>query len=341
MKAHNVSLGLKIKVNNMALIKIKQIEGLSSTIGNVDSSINSLEGIATDISGDVTTNAGDIDSLEGSVNSLEGIATDIQADVTTNATGIGENATVITELNNSVNSLETVVSAKLEASDLGDLEASVNSLEGIANDHANSISGLETSISDIFSIELPQRDASISSLETVVSTKLEAADLGDLEASVDSLETVTTTNATGIGENSTAIVDLVVSVNSLENLTSTKASGISTNAADIDSLEGSVNSLEGIATGLANDIAGLVAREAYGAEDVSGLTAGAGVLLNVPFTPGRFGAYPYDYEVYVNGVKTVQAWVTTEFDGTSVELTLPYDVVETDVFTIKAIEFIP
>ena len=313
----------------MALIKIKQIEGLSSTIGNVDSSINSLEGIATDISGDVTTNAGDIDSLEGSVTSLEGIATDIQADVTTNAGDIDS-------LQGSVSSLETVVSAKLEEADLGSLEAAVATLEDSITDHANSISGLETSISDIFSIELPKRDASISSLETVVSTKLEAADLGDLEASVNSLETVTTTNTSGITENATGVGQLVNSVNSLETVVSTKLE-----AADLGDLEDSVDSLEGIAIGLANDIAGLVAREAYGAEDKTGLTAAANTPFQVPFTPGRFAAYPYDYEVYVNGVKTVQAWVTTEFDGNNVQLTLPYPVVEDDVFTIKAIEYIP
>ena len=231
----------------MALIKIKQIEGLSGNISNIDSSINSLEGITTDISSDVTTNAGDIDSLEGSVNSLEGITTDISSDVTTNA---------------------------------GDID----SLEG-----------------------------SVNSLEAVVSTKLEASDLGDLETSVNSLEAIT--------------VDIAASA--------------ATNAGDIDDLEVSVNSLEGIAVGLANDIQGLVARENYGAEDVTGLSAVANAPLTVPFTPNRFGAFPYDYEVYVNGVKTIQAWVSSEFDGTNVELTLPYDVVEDDVFTIKAIELIP
>jgi hypothetical protein len=185
------------------------------------------------------------------------------------------------------------------------LAASVNSLEQITVTNATNIG---TNAGDIDSLE-----ASVTSLEAIVSNKLDAADLSNLEASVNSLETITGTNATNIG----------------------------TNAGDIDSLEASVNSLETITGTLGSAIDALVSREVYGAEDVDGLTASAGAQFTVPFTAGKFAPWPYDYEVYVNGVKTLQQWVTAEFDGTNVGLTLPYDIDENDVFTIKGVDLIP
>ena len=152
-------------------------------------------------------------------------------------------------------------------------------------------------------------------LDSALAAKLEASDLNALENSVDSLE---------------------ASVNALQVQTASAATDAEMTAVEnsIDSLEDSVNAIE-------SDIADIIARENYGAEDVTGLTAVANNPLVVSFTPGRFAASPYDYEVYVNGIKTIQAWVTVEFDGTNVTLTLPYDVEESDVFTIKAIELIP
>jgi exonuclease VII small subunit len=213
------------------------------------------------------------------------------------------------------------------------LAASVNSLEQITVTNATNIG---TNAGDIDSLE-----ASVTSLEAIVSNKLDAADLSNLEASVNSLETITGTNATNIGTNAGDIDSLEASVNSLETITGTNATNIGTNAGDIDSLEASVNSLETITGNLGSAIDALVSREVYGAEDVDGLTASAGAQFTVPFTAGKFAPWPYDYEVYVNGVKTLQQWVTAEFDGTNVGLTLPYDIDENDVFTIKGVDLIP
>jgi exonuclease VII small subunit len=295
----------KNKSINMALIKIKQIEGLRVINDGLAASVNSLETITSDNATNIGTNAGDIDSLEASVTSLEAI-------VSNKLDGAD-----LANLEASVNSLETITSDNAtdigtNAGDIDSLEASVNSLETVTSDNATDIG---TNAGDIDSLE-----ASVTSLEAIVSNKLEASDLSDLEASVNSLETVTGTNATNIGTNAGDIDSLEASVTSLETITSDNASNIADNA---------------------SDIAGIVSREIYGAEDVDGYSQSAGALLTVGFTPSKFAAHPYDYEVYVNGVKTLQAWVANEFDGTNVGLILPYDVEETDVFTIKGIDLIP
>ena len=242
-----MSLGLKIKVNNMALIKTKQVEGLSGSLSSLNASVNSLE---TVVNGKV--DAADLTALEASVNSLETVTDTNASGISTNAADIDSleasvtslegvtstNAADIDSLEASVTSLEAVVNDKLEASDLSDLEASVDSLEDVTLTNATGIGENSTNITELV--------GSVNSLEAVVNDKLEASDLSDLEASVNSLETITGTNASGISTNAADIDSLEASVTSLEGVTST-------NTAGIDSLEASVTSLEAVMLEYARD----------------------------------------------------------------------------------------
>ena len=123
----------------MALVKIKQIDGLTASLAVI------------------TTNTTAITNLEASVDSLEDIV----------ALGTGALAASVDSLEGDVSSIDTRVLAA--EGDISDLSASVDSLEGDVSSIDTRIGDVEgdvsTNAADIDSLE-----ASVNSIETALTT---------------------------------------------------------------------------------------------------------------------------------------------------------------------------
>lgn len=152
----------------MALIKIKQIDGLSTQVSN-------LESVDSELSTEIVSNDIDIESLESTdselsdaignnATSIGNNATSIDTNVTSidnNAASIENNANDIDSLQNSVGDLETVDSAlstgistnddaiSTNANDIDSLQNSVTDLEEVDSELSTGISTNDVVISDI------------------------------------------------------------------------------------------------------------------------------------------------------------------------------------------------
>ena len=161
----------------MALIKIKQVDGLSSIHTAVDLSIDALEAsvgsIDTRVStaeGDISTNADDIDALEASVGSVDTRVSTAEGDISTNADDIDALEASVGSVDTRVSTAESGISTN--ADDIDALEASVGSIDTRVS---TAESGISTNAGDIDALE-----ASVGSIDTRV-LSLEAVIIEDDE----------------------------------------------------------------------------------------------------------------------------------------------------------------
>jgi predicted nucleic acid-binding Zn-ribbon protein len=251
----------------MALIKIKQIDGLGAIHTATTASIDSLELIVATGTGALDAS---VDSLEGNVSDLQAADLDLQDSVDSLEGNVSDLQGADSDLQDSVDSLEDNVS-DLQAAD-SDLEASVDSLEG-------NVSDLQAADSDL--------QDSVDSLEGNVSD-LQAAD-SDLQDSVDSLEVVDSGLNTRLTTAEGDIDALEASVDSLEVVDSGLNTRLTTAEGDIDALEASVNSLESAA----NTVVGFL--------EVSGATTARGDVYSFA-APIDLAVEQGIYAVSINGV---------------------------------------
>ena len=225
----SVTSGDNVKIANVYDVKVvkDELEGsvnsLETVLSGIDQttandSINSLEGITSGLASDISGNDGDITDLQSSVNSLETV-------VTSKAS-----STLVDGHTNSINSLEAITVGL--ASDISGNDGDISNLQG-------SVNSLETVVG---AIDQTTANDSINSLETVATGLASDisgndGDIANLVSSVNSLETITGGLATDISGNDTDISALVASVNSLEALTTSNAGGVSSLDDSVDSLE--------------------------------------------------------------------------------------------------------
>ena len=158
--------------------------------------------------------------------------------------------------------------------------------------------------------------------------------IDSVSSDLDDLDTNTNTALGGLSEDVFSLDAYIDSVSSdLGTEEVTRSNADFSLDAYIDGVSGDL-STEIVATN--NDITGLVAREVYADEETSGLTVNASTQFNVTFA-GPFLDAPYDYELYINGLKIGASDIVSPLAGNSVAVILPYAIEPSDVFAIKAV----
>ena len=229
------------------------ISGLQSSVGTLQSDLDTVEENTSTIQGDITdikekdsTQDASIKALQTSVGNVESDVTKVKGDISTLQSTTGQHTTDITGLKKNVSTIEDTVetlnkSVGTNTSDISSLKTRVTTNENDIDTLQSSVEGINTNITSIEG-NIDTVEGSVSTLQQTVSGH--TTDITDLKSKVQK----NTTNITSLqgnvgtlqGDLDTVEEDvgtLQTSVSGLQSSVSTNTQNIATNTQSIESIQ--------------------------------------------------------------------------------------------------------
>ena len=229
------------------------ISGLQSSVGTLQSDLDTVEENISTIQGDITdikekdsTQDASIKALQTSVGNVELDVTKVKGDISTLQTTTGQHTTDITGLKKNVSTIEDTVetlnkSVGTNTSDISSLKTRVATNENNIDTLQSSVEGINTNITSIEG-NIDTVESSVSTLQQTVSGH--TTDITDLKSKVQT----NTTNITSLQGNVSTLqgdLDTVeedvgtlqTSVSGLQSSVSTNTQNITTNTQSIESIQ--------------------------------------------------------------------------------------------------------
>ena len=229
------------------------ISGLQSSVGTLQSDLDTAEENISTIQGDITdikekdsTQDASIQALQASVGNVESDVTKVKGDISTLQATTGQHTTDITGLKKDVSTIEDTVetlnkSVGTNTSDISSLKTRVATNENDIDTLQSSVEGINTNITSIEG-NIDTVESSVSTLQQTVSGH--TTDITDLKSKVQT----NTSNITNLQSNVSTLQEdldtveedvstLQTSVSGLQSSVSTNTQNIATNTQSIESIQ--------------------------------------------------------------------------------------------------------